>query len=178
MVTVNAMGDICPIPVVKTKKAIDALTGPDQIEVLVDNETAMRNVMKLAKSSGASAEQEQLAEREYRVLINVGENVVKNSVPAAAGGTENAQSCPACIGTVAAIGSDRMGGGSDELGRILMKSFIFAVTQMDALPDKMVFYNGGAKLTIEGSECLDDPGRAGRGDHDLRHMPGLLWDQG
>ena len=37
-----------------------------------------------------------------------------------------------------------------------MKSFIFAVTQMDALPDKMVFYNGGAKLTIEGSECLDD----------------------
>ena len=60
MVTVNAMGDICPIPVVKTKKAIDALTGPDQIEVLVDNETAMRNVMKLAKSSGASAEQEQL----------------------------------------------------------------------------------------------------------------------
>ena len=26
MVTVNAMGDICPIPVVKTKKAIDALT--------------------------------------------------------------------------------------------------------------------------------------------------------
>ena len=156
MVTVNAMGDICPIPVVKTKKAIDALTGPDQIEVLVDNETAMRNVMKLAKSSGASAEQEQLAEREYRVLITVGENVVKNSVPAAAGGTENAQSCPACIGTVAAIGSDRMGGGSDELGRILMKSFIFAVTQMDALPDKMVFYNGGAKLTIEGSECLDD----------------------
>ena len=81
MVTVNAMGDICPIPVVKTKKAIDALTGPDQIEVLVDNETAMRNVMKLAKSSGASAEQEQLAEREYRVLITVGENVVKNSVP-------------------------------------------------------------------------------------------------
>ena len=156
MVTVNAMGDICPIPVVKTKKAIDALTGPDQIEVLVDNETAMRNVMKLAKSSGASAEQEQLAEREYRVLITVGENVVKNSVPAAAGGTENAKSCPACIGTVAAIGSDRMGGGSDELGRILMKSFIFAVTQMDALPDKMVFYNGGAKLTIEGSECLDD----------------------
>lgn len=156
MVTVNAMGDICPIPVVKTKKAIDALTGPDQIEVLVDNETAMRNVMKLAKSSGASAEQEQLAEREYRVLITVGENVVKNSVPAAAGGTENAQSCPACIGTVTAIGSDRMGGGSDELGRILMKSFIFAVTQMDALPDKMVFYNGGAKLTIEESECLDD----------------------
>ena len=50
MITVNAMGDICPIPVVKTKKAMDALTGPEQIEVLVDNETAVRNVMKLAKT--------------------------------------------------------------------------------------------------------------------------------
>lgn len=167
MITVNAMGDICPIPVVKTKKAMDALTGPDQIEVLVDNETAMRNVMKLAKSSGAQAEQEQLGEREYRILITAGENAVKGSAPTAGPGNntavssmaeaaKGAQSCPTCIGTVVAIGSDRMGDGSDELGYILIKSFIFAVTQLDVLPDKMLFYNGGAKLTIEGSESLND----------------------
>ena len=57
MITVNAMGDICPIPVVKTKKALGELNGSGQIEVLVDNETAVRNVMKMAKSSGAAAEQ-------------------------------------------------------------------------------------------------------------------------
>ena len=34
MITVNAMGDNCPIPVIKTKKAMDALTGPETIEVL------------------------------------------------------------------------------------------------------------------------------------------------
>ena len=28
MVTVNAMGDKCPVPVIKTKKALDALTAP------------------------------------------------------------------------------------------------------------------------------------------------------
>ena len=28
MVTVNAMGDKCPLPVIKTKKALDALTAP------------------------------------------------------------------------------------------------------------------------------------------------------
>ena len=38
MITVDAMGDNCPIPVIKTKKAMDALTGPETIEVLVDNE--------------------------------------------------------------------------------------------------------------------------------------------
>ena len=164
MITVNAMGDVCPIPVVKTKKALGELTGPDQIEVLVDNETAMRNVMKMAKSSGAEAEAEQLGEREYRVLITVGEAVIqKNSAvkdtdrqAGAAESAQTAQSCPTCLGTVVSVGSDRMGDGSDELGHILMKSFIFAVTQLDQLPDKMLFYNGGAKLTIEGSECLED----------------------
>ena len=43
MITVNAVGDICPIPVVKTKKALGELNGPGQIEVFVDNETAMKN---------------------------------------------------------------------------------------------------------------------------------------
>ena len=41
MITVNAMGDNCPIPVIKTKKAMAALTGPETIEVLVDNEIAV-----------------------------------------------------------------------------------------------------------------------------------------
>ena len=39
---------------------------------------------------------------------------------------------------------------------VLMKSFIFAVTQLDELPEKMVFYNGGAKLTVEDSPVLED----------------------
>ena len=60
------------------------------------------------------------------------------------------------MGTGVAIGSDRMGEGSEELGHILMKSFIFALTQLDDLPDKILFYNGGAKITIEGSESLED----------------------
>ena len=59
--TVDAMGDHCPIPVVKTKKALGKLQGAGQIEVLVDNETAMKNVMKMAKSSGASAESEKIS---------------------------------------------------------------------------------------------------------------------
>jgi len=69
--TVDAMGDHCPIPVVKTKKALGKLQGAGQIEVLVDNETAMKNVMKMAKSSGASAESEKISDREYKVMITV-----------------------------------------------------------------------------------------------------------
>lgn len=164
MITVNAIGDICPIPVVKTKKALGELNGPGEIEVLVDNETAVKNVTKMAKSSGASARSEQLGEKQYRVLITVGQAAaqqlqsVKNPAAQSQGQDwkETAAGCRTCTGTVVAVGSDRMGEGSEELGRILIKSFIFALTQLDDLPDKILFYNGGAKLTVEGSESLED----------------------
>ena len=38
---VNAMGDSCPIPVIKTKNAIKELNGPGTVETLVDNEVAV-----------------------------------------------------------------------------------------------------------------------------------------
>lgn len=164
MITVNAMGDICPIPVVKTKKALGELNGPGEIEVLVDNETAVKNVTKMARSSGAEAESEQLGDKQYRVLITVGEDAAEKIKSAKSpavqpqGQTqqEAAAGCRTCVGTVVAVGSDRMGEGSEELGHILIKSFIFALTQLDDLPDKILFYNGGAKLTVEGSESLED----------------------
>ena len=57
---------------------------------------------------------------------------------------------------VVSIGSDHMGEGDPELGKALMKAFIFAVSQQDKLPDTILFYNGGAKLTCEGSASLED----------------------
>ena len=58
--------------------------------------------------------------------------------------------------TVVLINSDRMGSGNDELGKVLIKGFIFAITQLDTLPKTMLFYNGGATLTTEGSDSLED----------------------
>ena len=58
--------------------------------------------------------------------------------------------------SIAARADDCMGRGDDELGHKLMKAFIFALTQQEELPATMLFYNGGAKLTVEGSPVLDD----------------------
>lgn len=57
---------------------------------------------------------------------------------------------------VVAIGSDEMGQGSHELGKILMKSFIGALTEHDPVPDTMVFVNAGVRLTTAGSTALED----------------------
>lgn len=149
MITVNAMGDNCPIPVIKTKKAMQALTGPETIEVLVDNEIAVQNVTKMASSSGGKVTSEKLGEKEYKVTIQM------EGAPAAA--EEDAACIPdARDNTVVVISSDRMGSGNDDLGKVLIKGFIFAVTQLDTLPKTMLFYNGGATLTCEGSDSLED----------------------
>ena len=54
------------------------------------------------------------------------------------------------------IASDRMGEGAEELGKTLLKAFVFSLTQQDKLPKTILLYNGGAYLTCEGSPMLED----------------------
>lgn len=49
-----------------------------------------------------------------------------------------------------------MGEGEEELGKTLIKSFVFALSNVDPLPTAMVFYNRGAFLTSEDSPVLAD----------------------
>lgn len=159
MITVNAIGDACPLPVVKTKKALENLAAPDMIEVLVDNETAVKNVTKFVSQTGKKAVSKKIEEGRYQILIdctgNSGEKDGSKEIqPEKSGGC--AENTGNAGGTVVVISSDRMGEGKDELGKVLMKGFLFALTQLDVLPEKILFYNGGAQLTCEGSDVLKD----------------------
>lgn len=49
-----------------------------------------------------------------------------------------------------------MGEGEAELGNILMKGFIYALTQLETLPSTVLLYNKGAYLSCEGSPVLED----------------------
>lgn len=154
MVQVNAIGDTCPIPVVKAKKAIKEITGKDTVEVLVDNEIAVKNLSKMASSMGFEAVQEKLSEKEYKVTISVDADKAVANVDE---GEYEMCSIPAGKKKMVCVfGTNKMGEGSDELGATLMKGFIYALRQQEQLPDTMLFYNGGAKLTCEGSDSLED----------------------
>ena len=151
MITVEARGEQCPIPVVKTLKAIGEMKEAGTIETHVDNETAVQNLTKLAESKNFKVKSEKVEDKHYVVTMEV-------TAPGAEAGGEEA---PACIpdrrgNTVYAFSSNCMGVGNDELGATLMKGFIYAVSQLEELPKTMLFYNGGAKLTVEGSASLED----------------------
>lgn len=154
MITVNAMGDACPIPVIKTKKALQEMEGPGVLEVLVDNEIAVQNVTKMASSSGGEVTSEKIAEKEFKVVIRMDGAAADLETQ----GMEMAAQCnpKGNKNTVVVIASDLMGNGNDELGKVLMKGFIFALSQLEDLPKTILFYNGGAQLTAEGSDSLQD----------------------
>ena len=144
--TIDAMGDKCPIPVVKAKKAL-ATMDEGTLEMLVDNETSVTNLTSFAKSQKCEVSSEQLGAESFSVkIVKTASSAAVEPVAGAAG-----------VGPrVVVVPSPVMGHGDDELGAILIKSFIFALTQQDDLPDCILFYNGGVKLTCEGSPVLDD----------------------
>ena len=68
MIKVDVRGLSCPIPVVKTKKAIES--NPDKpITVLVETEVSKENVTRLAQSKNYSIQEEKTAEDEYRLQL-------------------------------------------------------------------------------------------------------------
>ncbi len=58
--------------------------------------------------------------------------------------------------TVVAISSDGMGRGDDDLGRVLIRSHLHALTEISPKPDVMIFFNTGVMLAVEGSPALED----------------------
>jgi selenium metabolism protein YedF len=43
----------------------------------------------------------------------------------------------------------------DELGRVLMRNFVYSLARTDDRPERLMFMNTGVLLTCEGSEVLD-----------------------
>ena len=146
-IIVNAVGEPCPIPVVKATKALRAMTQPGTLEVRVDNQVAVENLKRMAAGNHLPVRVDG-----FTVFMDVQDP--KGDVPA----EEPELTCtPAADGSLlVAVDTDVMGRGSDELGKTLMKGFLFALTQQDVLPTTVLFYNGGATLTVEGSASLED----------------------
>lgn len=150
-IVVNALGDACPIPVVKTIKALDAMTEPGIVEVHVDNEAAVQNVTRLGVNRGYKVGSEKADEKHFVIRMEVA------TIDTAPSSEEEACCAPDRRGnTVVAFDTNCMGRGNDELGATLMKGFIYALSQLEVLPKTLLFYNGGAKLTTQGSASLED----------------------
>ena len=137
----NCMGMACPLPVVEAKKAIDEMED-GLLEIEVDNETCVQNLRRLAAKYYFTVASESISDKEFLVKMEVKKDHALNG--------KQEDSC------TVVFSSDKMGEGDEELGKNLMKSFVFALSNVDPLPTAMVFYNRGAFLTSEDSPVLAD----------------------
>ena len=76
----------------------------------------------------------------------------------AAGAAQDTACQPDCRrkGMVVVLSSNRMGQGDEILGKLLMKGFVYALTEQDSLPETILLYNSGAYLSCEGSDNVED----------------------
>ncbi len=137
---VDARGMACPLPVINTKKVLEAMS-EGAVTTIVDNEAAKENILTLAKGMGLDVEIRQ-DEGEYHLLITKrgGQPLVETN---AAGSS------------VVFVPSSEFGRGSDELGKILMRSFMVTLVESETPPQSLLFVNSGIYLTCEGSPVLD-----------------------
>lgn len=154
MIKVNAIGDACPIPVVKTKNAIRELGGSGAVEVSVDNEIAVQNLLKMAKQKEYEAAFEKKSNTEYIVTINANGGEVSDAKPVTKATVKSDEI--KLKETIVVIDSDKMGDGDEEFSKTLLKGFIYALSSQDIPPAKILFYNTGVRITTEGSASIED----------------------
>lgn len=146
---VDCRGLACPQPVIETKKALAEV---DELVVLVDNPAAKENVKRFAQSQGCEVEVlEEKGQFTLKILKQKSEEKTnfKSEMIKSQKSVKDSE-------LVLFIDTDSMGRGSEELGKILMKSFLHTLEQSEVRPHKVILLNSGVKLACGNSEVLED----------------------
>jgi selenium metabolism protein YedF len=146
--TVDARGLACPLPVINTRKALEL---HNSLITIVDNQTAVENIRRMAGGLGCTVSEEKKDSDTYITITKSG-----NAQPAPGDQSSDANSCAPAGPRVLVISQDVMGKGDDDLGRILIKSLFHTLAETKPVPDVIIFFNSGVTLVAEGSEVLDD----------------------
>jgi len=143
--TVDGRGLACPKPVLETKKALENLAGKELI-TLVDNSIAVENVKKLLTKLNYPFEVSTKGDYFEIKITNTKETTEEEPI----------EKVESLLNKSILFTSNKIGKGDDTLGEVLMKGYIYTLSEMTALPKYIMFVNSGVKLTTKGSESIDD----------------------
>jgi len=147
MKEIDARGLACPAPVLQTKAALQA-DKPNRVKVVVDNAAAQQNVQRFLESQGFQTTLKQDGD-DYLVSGTCVAEPREQVQPSAGEQSDEMKILVMCA-------TDRIGFGDDELGLKLMVNFLRTLKEMGSELWRLVFVNNGVKLTIDGSQVLDD----------------------
>jgi len=142
--TLDARGQACPQPVILTRKAL-AEGGFDLLEVIVDDASSRENVERFAAYANCTVEAVAEEGPVSRVLIRPG------ALPAPEARPAPAPEAPAATVLITSAG---IGSGDEKLAALLMRGFLYTLTEGESTPARIILMNGGVRLAVEGSDAL------------------------
>ncbi|HUX94305.1 MAG TPA: sulfurtransferase-like selenium metabolism protein YedF [Bacteroidales bacterium] len=149
---VDTKGQLCPAPLIATKRAIKETPVGESFLVLIDNQTSYANVSRFLKDNNTpftTGEKDSIWT--LTITRTTGEHINPDAEEYCSTDVPHFQKGD----FVVAISSDKMGDGDEEFGVLLMTNFIMAIHDLDILPSKMVFYNSGVFLGRKDSEVIE-----------------------
>ena len=148
----DGFGKPCPMPLVMAKKEIDA--GNHDLAVQVDNETAVKNLTRLAKKKGLAIACDKI-EGGWLMTYSEGDGTEVNAAEIEEALASGAACSPAGgCGYAVFVGKDHVGEGDGELGYNLMKMAIYTLSESDDIPASLLFMNSGVKLVAGDEEQI------------------------
>ena len=147
--------EACPGPVLKLRDLLDE--GEREIVMHVADQLCRSNVSRFAASRGAEvAVEDPGTARSWSRSLPAPMLSVRAPARTNFSSVSSPTTPPSAGPRVVQITAATMGTGDDELGALLMRSFLKTQSQLDRKPDAVLFYNDGVKLCCEGSVLLDD----------------------
>lgn len=152
MRTIDTRGQVCPAPLIAAKKALRETHQGESFILLTDNKTSFENLIRFLTDNKAVVQSTE-SEGSWTLTIKRAEGELIQSNPEEYCAPEIAHFQKGDYAVT--ISSDKMGEGDEELGHLLMINFIKALKDLDELPKRIIFYNGGVKLATRSSEAID-----------------------
>lgn len=126
------------MPVIETKKFLEGRR-VSEIEVIVDDPTASENVRRFLGSRGYSTTVVQ-EDDVYRVEGCLEEGFITDQTTAKR--------------SLVFVDGETMGRGDDDLGKVLMRSFLNTLKELEVRPWRIIFLNTGVRLVTSDSEFI------------------------
>jgi len=152
--TIDVRDLACPGPVLKLRDLLEG--GEREIAMHVADELCRSNVTRFAASRGGEVEVAEHGDGSFVVTIIAGDDAARTSRGEEALLVSEVPAIGPVGPRVVQITAGTMGSGDDDLGALLLRSFLKTQTELDRQPEAILFYNDAVKLCCEGSLLLDD----------------------
>ena len=149
--TIDTRGNTYLNPLVAVKNVLKTLSVDDKLNVVVDNIVSAQDLEEMAEQMNLPSQKIQQG-TDYVVSLFVKKSFFVPQYDE----VKKDETLKIKTSFIVVIDSEFMGRGDEQLGANLLKSFIYTLASSEELPTKIIMYNSGVKLAIDGSAVLTD----------------------